>query len=81
MYVHSRLHDILKSITKICRKIPIFLKPDKNSTSYIDLVYALAMTGIHEAEVPVQHRARSTVTSSIDVQGISIVNLPLTIFR
>jgi len=39
------------------------------------------MTGFHENEVPVQHRARSTVTSSTDVQGILIVNLPLTICR
>jgi len=39
------------------------------------------MTCIHEAEAPVQHRARSTETSSIDVQGIQTVNLPLTISR
>jgi len=39
------------------------------------------MTGFHENEVPAQRRARTTVTSSIDVQGISIVNLPLTISR
>jgi len=41
------------------------------------------MTGIHEAEVPVQHRARSNVTSSQHrrSRGIWIVNLPLTTSR